>query len=128
MVNAPPDAGFSLQDSGNRKQFESGALRDRPPGKGRYDLISPIAIHRLALIYEKGGIKYKEDRNWEKGLPLASFVDSAIRHLFQYLEGKRDEDHVMQAAWNCFGAAHTEEMIKRGKLPKTLDDLPDYTI
>jgi hypothetical protein len=119
---------FSLHDSGNRKKFESGALRDRAPGKGRYDLISPLAMRFLALIYEKGGIKYKADRNWEKGMPLSNYLDSAIRHLFQYLEGQRGEWHIMQCAWNCFALAHTEEMIKRGKLPKSLNDLPDYTI
>ena len=65
-----------LPDSGERIEFETGAVRDTTTGKGRYDLLSPIAIKRLAQHFENGGLKYK-DRNWEKGIPLKRFLDSA---------------------------------------------------
>jgi hypothetical protein len=99
----------------------TGGLRDKTTGKGRYDLLSPIAIHRLAQHYENGAIKY-DDRNWEKGIPIKSFIDSGLRHFFQFLAGKTDEDHAAAAAWNLMGAMHTIEMIKQGKLPRSLMD------
>ena len=109
------------------KDFESGAKRDNPEGKGAYELISPIALKRLAQVYERGATQ-KGDRNWEFGFPMSRCIQSAIRHTFQYLEGLRDEDHLAQAIWNLMACIHFEEMIERGKLPKELDDLPNYTI
>lgn len=90
-----------------------------------FHLLSPIAQRRLAAHSQKGAIKYSE-RNWEKGIPLSSFFDSACRHLNQYLEGDDSEDHLAAAFWNIQGLIHTEEMIRRGLLPKELDDLPNY--
>ena len=114
-----------VKDSGKRRDFKTGSVRDTREGKGRFDLISPIALKRLAQHYENGGNKY-DDRNWEKGQPLASYLDSAIRHLIEFQEGLRDEDHLAAAAWNIFSIIHTEEMISRGVLPKELNDLPSY--
>jgi hypothetical protein len=111
-----------VKDSGNRRETVTGAVRDRAQGKGRYDLITPIGLRRLALHYENGARKYK-DRNWEKGMPLSWFLDSAIRHLFTYLNGDRSEDHIVAAAWNALGFIHIEQQIRDGKLPKELDDL-----
>jgi len=115
---------FITKDSGKREKYISGAVRDVRSGKGRFDLITPIALKRLASVYERGSLKYS-DRNWEKGMPLCRYLDSALRHLFQYLEGMRDEDHLAQAVWNVFSMIHVEEMIKRGKLPKELN-LPNF--
>jgi len=115
-----------VTDSGKRRKFgKDRAVRDVATGKGRYDLISPIAIQRLAEHYENGAIKYK-DRNWEKGMPLSVYLDSAERHLTKFREGHREEDHMSAVAWNAFGLIHTQEMIKRGLLPKEFDDLPNY--
>jgi hypothetical protein len=112
----------SVNDTGSRRETITGAVRDRAQGKGRYDLITPIGLHRLALHYENGARKYK-DRNWEKGMPLSWFLDSAIRHLFSYLAGDRSEDHLAAVAWNAMGFIHIEQLIKDGKLPKELDDI-----
>ena len=116
---------YRLKDSGQRKKFDSGAVRDIRVDKGRFDLISPIFLKRLAIVCEKGGKKYN-DRNWEKGMPLMHYMDCAERHENDHKEGKRDEDHIVQAAWNLMCFCHTEEMIKRGLLPKELDDRPNY--
>ena len=115
-----------VKDSGTRRKFGTGAVRDMSLGKGRYDLISPIALKRLAKHYQNGATKYG-DRNWEKGIPLCSYVDSAMRHLNNYLEGLRDEDHLAAAAWNVFCLIHMEEMLERGLINKNLDNLPNYT-
>ena len=115
---------FELKDSGKRQEFGTGAVRDTQENKGRYDLISPIALKRLALILQKGMTKYGA-RNWEKGMPLSRYMDSALRHLNQKLEGNVDEDHVSQAMFNIMAFIHTEEMINRGVLPADLNDLPN---
>lgn len=114
-----------LKDSGQRQEFSTGAVRDSEEGKGRFDLLSPFALFRMALIGEKGGIKYN-DRNWEKGIPMSRMLDSAIRHLNQYRMGMRDEDHLAQAMWNCHAAIHMEEMVERGVLPAELMNAPNY--
>jgi hypothetical protein len=114
-----------LNDSGKRMIFKSGYVREPSDGKGRYDLISPIALEALAVHYERGSKKYSE-RNWEKGGPLSRFMDSAIRHLNKYMKGMRDEDHLSACCWNCFCVIHLEEMIRLGKLPNDLNDLPNY--
>ncbi|MCM3632874.1 dATP/dGTP diphosphohydrolase domain-containing protein [Paenibacillus camelliae] len=90
------------------KQFETGALRDRPPGKGMYAAISPVAIDRLAKRLEYGHIKYGDCRNWEKGMPVSEFITSSLRHIFQYLDGDNAEDHLAAAFWNLHCAMHME--------------------
>lgn len=117
---------YSLEDSGERTVLETGAMRELvPASKGRYDLISPIAVKRLAVLLAKGAEKY-EARNWERGHNLSSYVDSALRHLFRFLEGDESEDHAAAAMWNLHCLIHVQEMIRRGLLPETLDDLPSY--
>ena len=88
-------------------------------------MISPIFLRRLAIVLEKGAGKYPS-RNWELGLPLGRYLNSALRHLEQALEGLNDEDHLGQASFNIMALMHTEEMINRGLLPKELDNLPHY--
>ena len=90
---------MTLQDSGERTRFPSGAQRDRSAGKGRFDLIEPEILFRLAKHYEAGAAKYN-DRNWEKGIPISCLMDSAFRHLAKYLQGWADEDHLAAVLWN----------------------------
>ena len=98
----------SLADSGHRREFESGAVRDMQEGKGRCDLLPACSLLRLAKHYEAGAKKY-EDRNWEKGIPISVMIDSGLRHIFKYLDGQTDEDHLAAAAWNILGAMWMEE-------------------
>lgn len=113
------------KDSGKRRGFKTGAVRDVNTEKGRYELISPIMIERLAKLLQRGAVKYAS-RNWEKGMPLSVYMDSGMRHLYKFLEGHRDEDHLVAAIWNLQALLHIEEMINRGLLPKDLYDLPNY--
>lgn len=100
---------MKIKDSGDRTEFETGAVRDMAKGKGRCDLLPPRAILRLARHFENGAVKYG-DRNWEKGVPIHSFMDSGIRHIMRYLAGETDEDHLCAAAWNLMCAMETEEI------------------
>lgn len=104
-----PPMQTAIKDSGDRTAFSSGAVRDMHQGKGRCDLLPPRALLRLARHFENGAIKYG-DRNWEKGIPQHSFIDSAIRHTLKYMMGMRDEDHLIAAAWNLLCLAETEEI------------------
>lgn len=109
-------------DSGTRREAITGAVRDAQVGKGRFDLLPFNAILRLAQHFENGSAKYG-DNNWRRGMPLSWFLDSAMRHLFKFMDGQQDEDHLAAAIWNCCCLLETETMIRAGILPKELDDL-----
>lgn len=140
---------MEIKDSGTRREFESGAVRDIAEGKGRCDLL-PLDVlgyimtdeilylidafvrdgnvgnlHlvitkfaekefvdvctlflEVAKHYEDGANKY-EDRNWEKGIPLHCFIDSAVRHYLKYKRGDTDEPHNRAFVWNILGAMWT---------------------
>ena len=97
-----------IKDSGERHEYSTGAVRDLRTGKGRYDLLPWDAIHELAQHCEQGAIKYGE-RNCEKGIPIHSLIDSAIRHLSCYMRGMDDEPHLRAAMWNVAFALYMEK-------------------
>ena len=139
-----------ILDSGNRTEFNTGAVRDIQEGKGRCDLLpldvvggvvyNPYygneekllfitldefvrsgnpevlvtALHTfcemnhwdrysmalaVAKHMEEGSKKYGE-RNWEKGIPVSRYIDSATRHLLKHLRGDKDEPHETAFCWN----------------------------
>ncbi len=114
---------YVTKDTGNTAKFETGAVRNKSEGKGRYDLLPVAALRRLAGVYERGAKIYAA-RNWEKGMPMSRCMDSALRHTLQYLEGYRDEDHLAQALFNICAVIEYDERIKRGQLSPDLNDLP----
>jgi hypothetical protein len=99
---------YVIRASEKMEEMETGARRDCREGKGRYDLIPPKPLKRLALVYEKGANKYGEN-NWKKGMKVSRVLDSALRHIFLYMEGDDVEDHLAQAAWNIFAALEFDE-------------------
>ena len=148
----------TIKDSGNRRQFESGAVRDIADGKGRCDLLPLDVIGDIATStellfineyirkgnltslravlrtfgkcyygdvytmilevskhYEDGSKKYSE-RNWEKGIPLHCFIDSAVRHYIKARRGDNDEPHERAFVWNILGAMWTQK-----NLPEMID-------
>lgn len=90
-------------------QFQTGAVRDTG-GKGRMDLLPMSALIRVSKHMEDALTHYPE-RNWEKGLPMHSMIDSALRHLAKYMEGMEDEDHLCAAATNLLMALWTEDNL-----------------
>lgn len=145
-----------IKDSGARREFETGAVRDIQEGKGRCDLMpldvvfglmtSPTqhkilsniesfketgasdylygALHNfatghmykgdgdtttlwqitnmlleVAIHFEEGAKKYG-DNNWQKGIPVRCYIDSAVRHYLKYLRGDIDEPHDRAFCWN----------------------------
>lgn len=143
---------MTIKDSGDRTEFESGAVRDMHEGKGRCDL-APLevlarmfdrhdgknsvfdhlvhfkntnqahhlvkALDRFALDtygatekeayptmflevakhFEDGAVKYGEN-NWQKGIPVHCYIDSAVRHYLKWLRGDKDEPHDRAFVWN----------------------------
>lgn len=131
-----------IKDSGTRRKFSSGAVRDIQEGKGRCDLL-PLevvsmlcgrkvfrSIHRfqmsgnyaylldairefceernwdvqtmlleVSIHFEEGAKKYGEN-NWQKGIPVSCYIDSAIRHYLKWRRGDKDEPHDRAFIWN----------------------------
>ena len=90
----------TMRHGDSKTEFSTGAKRDTAEGKGRPSLISPVLIHRLGVLLEKGAEHYGAN-NWMKGMPYRRTMDSVIRHVFQWLAGDEEEDHLAAV---CFGA------------------------
>lgn len=142
-----PDDVPHIKDSGERREFDTGAVRDIQEGKGRCDLMpldvvaeilcdadDPDAVlmgiatfmetgqimhlHyalemfrnmwgistdtmllEVAKHFEAGAKKYGEN-NWQKGIPVNCYIDSAVRHYLKWLRGDKDEPHDRAFCWN----------------------------
>ena len=77
-------------------EYQTGAVRDTG-GKGRMDLLPMCALIRISKHMEdaiapdpKTGVPHYPERNWEKGLPMHSMIDSAFRHLAKYVDGQME--------------------------------------
>lgn len=132
-----------IKDSGERREFGTGAVRDIQEGKGRCDLMpldvvnmymgawdgteifnaidtfqrtgnpddllgalwqfcefDPITtVLEVAKHFEEGAKKYGE-YNWQKGIPVKCYIDSAVRHYLKWYRGDNDEPHDRAFVWN----------------------------
>lgn len=66
----------------------------------------PECLLEVSKHYQQGAEKYGE-RNWEKGIPLHSYIDSGVRHYLKYIDGQIDEPHDRAFVWNMLGAIWT---------------------
>jgi hypothetical protein len=114
-----------MNDSGTRRNFNTGAVRDAEDNKPMLELASPFVELRVGLWRKQGAEKYSP-RNWEKGMPLSVYLGSAMRHLAKFRAGMDDEDHLSAVIWNFESLMHTQICIEKGWLPEELNDLPDY--
>ena len=73
-------------------------------------LLPAEAVLRLSRHYETGAKKYGFF-NWNRGIIISSFICSALRHIFKYLAGRDDEDHLAAAAFNILGAMQMENTL-----------------
>ena len=112
---------YKIRDTGQRREFGTGSVRNKREGKGRYDLIPAYPLERLAKHFEAGAKLY-DDNNWQLGQHLGNYFDSAFRHLMNFKDGDRVEDHLTAVVWNVFAFIWTEREINEGRLPKELDD------
>lgn len=100
------------------RRFETGAIRDNSDGKGRMDLLPWNAIRELSKHCERGAAHYGEG-NVRKGIPMHSLMDSAARHLAQYISGDNAEPyHLVATLWNVAWA------VEQQTTHPELNDLP----
>ena len=53
----------------------------------------------VAKHFEEGAKKYGEN-NWQKGIPVHCYIDSAVRHYLKWLRDDQDEPHDRAFVWN----------------------------
>lgn len=116
------DPSIPLPDTGDRSEFNTGAVRDASKGKGIPSAIPTRALVKLAKRFEDGAAKYERD-NWKQGIPLSRYVDSLYRHLWAFMDGDRTEDHLGAIIWNAVCLSETDDMIYEGELSNDLDDI-----
>lgn len=136
-----------IKDSGERREFGTGAVRDISDLKGRCDLMpldvvgaffdewcedgsvlecinnfqetgdckflyaalrefqidrewdAPTMFLELAIHFFEGSQKYGPN-NWQKGIPVRCYIDSAVRHYLKWRRGDDDEPHDRSFVWN----------------------------
>ena len=67
------------------------------------DMFLEVAKH-----FEDGAKKYGEN-NWQKGIPVNCYIDSAVRHYLKFLRGDTDERHDRAFVWNILCCIWTVE-------------------
>ena len=148
---------MNIKDSGERREFGTGAVRDIQKGKGRCDLmpldvvaamvsgngegiLADAVLYAISLFqqggdvqhlydaltkfgnaeygktstmllevskhFEEGALKYGE-HNWQKGIPVKCYIDSAVRHYLKWSRGDEDEPHDRAFCWNILCAIWT---------------------
>jgi hypothetical protein len=114
---------FITKDSGQRKNFESGMVRDTDDNKVRWDSVAdgPM-LRRWAELMTRGKTKYPDSEdgtaNWLKATgkeELIRFRQSAFRHFMQWYNGELDEDHAAAVLFNINGAEHVKNILNEKK-------------
>ena len=105
---------FEVKDSGERKHFDSGMVRDTTEGKRDYLLVRDGPMYeRWAEHLTKGARKYTK-RNWMQANgpeELERFRQSAVRHFEAWLRGETDEDHAAAVFFNINGVEYVREQM-----------------
>ena len=114
-----------MKDSGEKRMFPSGSVRDRDDSKPRPDLISPFALLEVGQHMRQGDERYGQN-NWMLGQPFSEVTASMYRHLLAWMTGDERENHLAAIIFGAQALMHYREMIRRDLLPKELDDLPKY--
>lgn len=108
-VVEPGNTPFVVKDSGKREEYTSGMVRDVEDGKIDYlrvfdgPLIERYAAHLTKAAVEKYHDPVPGVPNWtlaDGKAELTRARKSALRHLIQWLRGKRDEDHASAVVFN----------------------------
>ena len=111
-----------LPDSGGSTEFKTGSVRDSMEGKGCPNQLPIGALKAASRRFEQGANKYGS-RNWEKGQEYSRYIDAIYRHLWGFMEGCEEEDHLSAVIWNAMCLQQTDTWIKEGKLPLKLRDI-----
>ena len=113
---------MKIPSSGSMSEFSTGAVRDAMQNKGIPSQMPTCALRAVSRRFEDGAEKYGLG-NWQKGMPMSRYVDSIYRHLWDFVDGDQDEDHLSAVIWNAMCLYYTKEKIDEEVLPSSLDDL-----
>lgn len=106
---------FITKDSGERKEFKSGMVRDTAQNKTLWHLVaSGPMLKRWAELLTRGAQKYSAD-NWMKAEgeeEYNRFKESAFRHFMQWYNSDTDEDHGAAVIFNINGAEYVNGKMK----------------
>lgn len=109
---------FIIKDSGKRKEFSGGMVRDTSEEKIDYLLIRDgVMYKRWAIHLNKGAKKYAK-RNWMLASgqeELDRFKESAARHFEQWINGDTDEDHASACYFNINGYETLKQKLNEKK-------------
>ncbi len=90
------------------------ALNFEVPFGGYSAMFLEVAKH-----FEEGAKKYGEN-NWQKGIPVRSYIDSAVRHFLKWIRGDDDERHdrafcwnIMCAIWTCMHKPELNDYLRK---------------
>lgn len=112
-----------LPDSGERVSFgEDAAIREGVDEKPAMEGISPYALERVGMHFTRGGKKYGDFRNWEKGMPFSRMVGAILRHTAAYMRRDDSEDHLAAIAWNSLALLHYSSLTQYDHF----DDRPNW--
>lgn len=103
---------FQIKDSGERKSFDSGMVRDTDEDKVNYALALDGPMFVRWAKHLTGGAKKYAARNWmlaEGEAERTRFRESALRHFIQWYQGDTDEDHASAVFFNINGAEYVKE-------------------
>lgn len=107
---------YETKDSGERKVYTSGLHRDAGEKPLYTEVYYPL-VKRHAELMMRGAIKYDRG-NWKKAHTaedLQRFKDSLLRHIYQYLMGDTDEDHLAAVLFNAHGCAMIDDKLELDK-------------
>lgn len=105
---------FDVKDSGERKEYSSGMVRDVDSNKIMWDLVydGPM-LERYARHLTGGAARYSR-KNWLRANTveeLERYRASAARHFAQWFMGDRTEDHASAVWFNLNGAEMVREKL-----------------
>lgn len=74
---------------------EKGCLGNQSPTHYRFDLMNPQAMFALGKVLHEGAEKYGTD-NW-KHIPRKNHLNKALIHIYAYLAGDDQDEHLEHA-------------------------------
>lgn len=87
-------------ESGNCEHLLE-VLAKKEPFDCSSDMFLEVSKH-----FAEGCEKYGEN-NWQKGIPVKSYINSGVRHYLKWLRGDTDERHDRAFVWNIMCAIWT---------------------
>jgi hypothetical protein len=84
------------------REFDTGATRDSDSDKLDYEgFLSPLVLHRYAEYMhghrKQADGKLRASDNWQKGIPLATYIKSLWRHFMELWTFHRYDDPGIQS-------------------------------